>query len=201
VAPVTPVDAGRGAPYVRVATPVGNAPWSFTVSAVQVLFAGSAKYLIGAGSALLEHDDATVIRDGDSARHVLRQCVGNQYAMRMLRTLLSEVLPSAPLNLLDDVGAVEVAAGLVGASRLRLVGPVPRLRAAAEYSSGRAVAPAPAPAATPPASRPASRTPVESAEPSFIPNLDVAALASMLRDAARDGTPFCEECARASRAA
>jgi hypothetical protein len=57
------------------------------------------------------------------------------------------------------------------------------------------VAPPPPRAAwTPPA--PAA-TPVDS---TFPPDLDAAAIASVLADAARDGVPFCEECMKAAQA-
>ncbi|KPF49547.1 hypothetical protein IP87_18170 [beta proteobacterium AAP121] len=65
---------------------------------------------------------------------------------------------------------------------------------------------APAPAATPPAPSPAAaaRRAAPAAAPApgtFEIELDVAAMVAVLQQAARDGVPFCEECARAAQEA
>ena len=68
--------------------------------------------------------------------------------------------------------------------------------------------PAPAPAPAPPAPSPAPRAAAPAAAPApaaadgtFGTALDVAAMVAVLQQAARDGVPFCEECARAAAAA
>lgn len=63
--------------------------------------------------------------------------------------------------------------------------------------------PAPAPAAAAPAPGPAAaaRRAAPAAAPApgtFEAELDVAAMVAVLQQAARDGVPFCEECARAA---
>lgn len=65
------------------------------------------------------------------------------------------------------------------------------------------MAPPPAPPAAPPPPPPAARrsapaAPVAAPIGTFTPALDVAAMVAVLRQAARDGVPFCEECARAA---
>jgi hypothetical protein len=66
--------------------------------------------------------------------------------------------------------------------------------------------PAPAPAPTSPAPSPATaaRRAAPAAAPApgtFETDLDVAAMVAVLQQAARDGVPFCEECARAAQEA
>lgn len=63
----------------------------------------------------------------------------------------------------------------------------------------RAAAAAPAPAAAAPrASRAAAAPPPAVSQDTLSPNVDAAATANNLRQAANDGVPFCEECARAA---
>jgi hypothetical protein len=56
-------------------------------------------------------------------------------------------------------------------------------------------APPPAPRRTPAPARPSAPTPAYSTFPAGI---DAAAIAQILKDAAKDGTPFCEECMKAA---
>jgi hypothetical protein len=60
-----------------------------------------------------------------------------------------------------------------------------------------AAKPAPAPAPSP---RAAPAAPALAAETTFGALLDAAAMVAVLQQAAQDGTPFCEECARAAAA-
>jgi hypothetical protein len=61
-------------------------------------------------------------------------------------------------------------------------------------------APAPAPAAPPPRAPVRARPPAPSpAVDATFADLDVGAMVAVMEQAARDGTPFCEECARAAR--
>ena len=169
---------------------------------VQKLTAGRFKYLIGSVHAPSQPVDATVVRDAVAALHVFQRCAGDFYAMQILRAHVSEVQRAEAVHHLSDVAVVDLAARLVGWGQLRLIGPVPRIIRAVGAVAGGAAAPEPA-AAAPAASsgRAAPSAPADAAAPSFILNLDSALLASMLRDASNDGTPFCEECARAARAA
>lgn len=61
--------------------------------------------------------------------------------------------------------------------------------------------PAPAPSPPPPAPASAPRPgaavlPPAAVQSTFEPSLDVSAMVAVLQQAANDGTPFCEECAR-----
>lgn len=63
----------------------------------------------------------------------------------------------------------------------------------------RVTAAAPAAAAAPPrASRAAAQPPPAVSQDTLSPDVDAAATARNLREAANDGVPFCEECARAA---
>ena len=77
------------------------------------------------------------------------------------------------------------------AARLYRLAPVP--------APGAAPAPAPAPASSPRAA-PASASSSAAAETTFSAALDTAAMVAVLQQAAQDGVPFCEECARAAAA-
>jgi len=118
--------------------------------------------------------------------------------MRLLRAEVATAHRAEYVTALSDVAVVELAGRLVSHGRLRLLRLVPD-------PTGRGVplSDAPAPAAAAPAS-PAS-APRRAAEvevvPSFSADLDAGALVAVLLAASQDGTPFCEECARAARAA
>jgi hypothetical protein len=64
-----------------------------------------------------------------------------------------------------------------------------------------APAPGAAPAASPSPARPAAAAPPSASDTTFDSDLDGAAMASTLRQAANDGVPFCEVCAREAAAA
>ena len=134
-----------------------------------------------------------------STRNVLQRCLGDHYAMRMLRAQLTDALRDAQVPQLSDVAVIHRVASLVAQGRLHLRGPFVPLRAGGAVAT--VAEPAPSPAAPAPRSTARSTTTATAAEPSFAPNADPAALAATLTDAAKDGTPFCEECARAARAA
>lgn len=93
----------------------------------------------------------------------------------------------------------EVAAALtphVVSGRVLLSGDPAPMRLLA-MGSKPVAAPAPAPAAARRATVPTAPEPLVAAAV----ELDVAAMVQTLIDAARDGVPFCEECARAAAAA
>lgn len=121
--------------------------------------------------------------------------------MRTLRTLLADVR-HADVNRLHDVEVVESLAGLVAAGRVWLAAQVTPIGESARFSIESM---GPAAAAPPPpthAASPAPRSaPTEAAEPSFRADVDAPLLAATLKDASKDGVPFCEECARAAMAA
>lgn len=63
-----------------------------------------------------------------------------------------------------------------------------------------AAAPPPPAAASRPRTAPAAAPPPAAEAGSLRPDLDAVAMAETLREAARDGVPFCEECAKAAAA-
>ena len=90
------------------------------------------------------------------------------------------------------------SAAAIAAESMRVCGPAKVLPL---YGLAAVRAPAAAPA--PPASSPSAprAAPVAAAPPvetTFGSDLDVAAMVAVLVQAAQDGVPFCEECARAA---
>ena len=126
--------------------------------------------------------------------------VGNDVDMARLRQQVQQAYPADLWWHCDD-HQVLTGAGLLA-----------RPHAAARAATGlqmRPLAltpPAPAPAAPAPAPSPAAaaRRAAPAAAPApgtFDAELDVAAMVAVLQQAARDGAPFCEECARAAQEA
>lgn len=115
-------------------------------------------------------------------------------ALALLRNRAAALWPGADLSRVADHEVVALVRQALADGRLTRTGAVPRLLP---------LAPAPAPPAPPPPAAAASRRSAPaapSAGPSttFTPLLDIAAMVAALRQAARDGVPFCEECERAA---
>lgn len=92
----------------------------------------------------------------------------------------------------------EIAARIVVAiegGRVTLAGAPPRLLPLAPPPAS-AAPPPPAPAPSPRRAAPAA--PAAAPATTFSQTLDVAAMVAVLRQAASDGVPFCEECAKAA---
>ncbi|MEP7281387.1 MAG: hypothetical protein ABI696_05355 [Rubrivivax sp.] len=114
-----------------------------------------------------------------------------------LRAWALEVDDGVPLPQRAEHEAVSVVAAALARGALRPAGsPPPRLPLAAVRKQGLAAAPLrpPAPA------RAAAAAPPIAPDSTFGSDLDAAAMVAALTQAARDGTPFCEECAKASAA-
>lgn len=118
-----------------------------------------------------------------------------------LRTQVAGLPAEVGLVQIDTAALVDrVAAALAsgalracgGAAKARLLPLARRLPATA--------ASAPAPAASSARATPAPAPSPAPADSTFGANLDVAAMVAVLQQAAQDGTPFCEECARAAAA-
>lgn len=132
--------------------------------------------------------------DAVAARQWAAGAVGVDATMARLRLHAAEagLEPNAARaddqNLADSISA-GIASGLLkvcGAARsVKLLGFVASL------------APAPAPAAPAPARQRSAAAPPPAFEVGFAAGLDVAAMVAVLKQAAQDGTPFCEECAKA----
>jgi hypothetical protein len=130
----------------------------------------------------------------------LSQFQGNASAMAELQNLLGHsatggYAPIDPVLLLQQI-ADKMASGEIQAC-VEVCGPVVLQAVAGSGAEEvvpdiaqlrQAAAPAPAPLTEPPE------------EPTLAPDNDAAAQAQALKDAAKKGAPFCEECAKASQA-
>ncbi len=161
------------------------------------------RYWLGAVGAVPPHEPADVIRTTATVSQILRQCVGDVQGMRVLRSHVAAAQGTEYITALNDVAVVDRAVGLVCRGRLRMLRLVRESavrRIAGSYTPGSA--PTPALVQAPPPSPPSPRRALEAeVAPSFSAELDAAALVAVLLAASKDGTPFCEECARAARAA
>ncbi len=127
-------------------------------------------------------------RDPGAAQQWLARCVGDDAAMARLRAAGQALAEGADLSRADEHAVIEQLAHALADSRLRAgFGAAPKLRRLVLASS----AAAPPPAAGPRAARVA---PPPAVATTFEPDLDVAATVAVLEQAARDGTPLCEEC-------
>ena len=150
-------------------------------------------------------------RDLSLAHRALAPALRDPMAMAALRRLSLAHAGGAALNLLDDHEVLSVLCRAIVGGRLWLRGmgatseaELPDAATGKDSGWGVAVAPpaggAPSPPAPPPPSSraPAPMAPAPAAPPPP-PDLDNAAQAAALREAARTGVPFCEECAKAAR--
>jgi hypothetical protein len=154
------------------------------------------RYLIGFEIALSSHEPAEFVRDAATIAYILRRCVDNTHEMRQLRALAATAQGAEYVNLLSDVAVVDLMARLTDHGRLRVLEFVKHeVLPGVPMEERRVAAVAPPPTASTP-----RRAEVEVVA-SFSGDLDAAALVAGLLQASQDGTPFCEECARAARAA
>jgi hypothetical protein len=162
----------------------------------QTLVVGN-RYLIGFEIALPSHELTDFIRDVATIAHILRQCVDNAHEMRQLRAMAASAHGSEYVNVLSDAAVVNLVVRLTDHGRLRMLSLVKQ-----EVAPGVPLeVPRPAAATPPPSSSSAPRRSEVEVVPSFSGDLDAGALAAGLLLASQDGVPFCEECARAARAA
>jgi hypothetical protein len=140
-----------------------------------------------AGEALTARDDEV------SARQWLAHAVGDDAALAALRLMTLGLADGTELSRLDDHQLIDQLATAVADGRLRTTGARPKLRRLVPTT-----APAPAPSPVASARRAAPVAPPPAAETTFGSDLDVAAMVAVLVQAAQDGVPFCEECARAA---
>lgn len=117
-------------------------------------------------------------------------------AVAQLRLRVHALGDGTDLSRLDDHAVAVFAAQALERGRLTLAGAPPRLLPLAQASAPPAPSPAPAPAPSPRRAAPAA--PAAARATTFGAELDVAAMVMVLVQAAQDGVPFCEECARAA---
>jgi hypothetical protein len=135
--------------------------------------------------------------DVDSARHRLERSTGDPAALDRLRLTALALADGTDLSRLDDHQLVDHLAAAVAHGRLRMAGVAPkllRLVPADAPAPIRASAPARAPRAAP------APVPPAATDATFDTDLDAAAMVMVLQQAALDGVPFCEQCARAAAA-
>jgi hypothetical protein len=129
--------------------------------------------------------------DRFAARAWLRRAAATAGGMAPLRRLLAEraVVPAYGL---DDGEVIDLLAGWIASGELRLA----TLEWAALSSWGDAGDEAPAPAPSVPRPAPVDEPEAPAEERTFGDDLDAEAIAAIMREAARTGVPFCEECTR-----
>lgn len=133
--------------------------------------------------------------DGVSARQYLSREIGNDAGLARLRSLARSLNNGQDLCRLDEHQLIDCLTPLLADGRLHFVSPPPLFYQLVPVSAPVAVAAPAAPAPTGPRAAPAPAP--EPAETTFAPNLGLEAMVAVLRAAARDGVPFCEECASA----
>jgi hypothetical protein len=141
-----------------------------------------------------------LVRPGDptAARQWINRFIGDEVAMARLRLQAASIGAEISPAMLDDHALADrIEAGITSGS-MRVCGAAAALKLYGLVSSkAPAVAPAaPAPAPTAPRASPAAPPPP--VETTFGSDLDVAAQVAVLVQAARDGVPFCAECAKAA---
>ena len=123
--------------------------------------------------------------------------MGDAVTMARLRQLaLAAGAEASPQRCDDHALSERIAAGITAGS-MRVCGPA---QALSLYGLATVSAPAPAPAASAAAAAPRA-APVAAAPPAettFGADQDVTAMVAALVQAAQDGVPFCEECAKAA---
>ena len=134
----------------------------------------------------------------ESATPSVAAAAGDDAAMAALRVGALSLSDGSDWSRCDDHEVVAQVAAAQARGRMRGgQAPAPaklfRLALAPAPAAAAAPAPAPSPRAAPAATAAAIET-------TFSPALDVAAMVAALLQAAQDGTPFCEECARAAAA-
>lgn len=101
------------------------------------------------------------------------------------------------LSRLDDAQLKDLLSPALMSGRLTSVLGTPVVLRGLTQSAAPAAAPPPAAAASSPRAAPAP-APAPAADTTFEPGLDVVAQVAALKQAAQDGVPFCEECAKAA---
>lgn len=152
-------------------------------------------WLDEAGSTLSMEPDGAAADDPSIDPTGVGSAVVDAGAIALLRGQAAALSPGVELSRLADHELVAIVRRARADGRSGRTDAPPRLLRLA-------AAPAP-PAPPPPAPAPAPRraapaAPAAAPAATFAPALDVAAMVAVLRQAARDGVPFCEECARAA---
>lgn len=147
---------------------------------------------------------ATQVTRGDSvgAQLCLSEATGDDGLQARLRCTARAMADGTDLSRLDEQQLLDLLSPWLADGWLHLGSAKPAayqlVPVAAPAAAAAAGSPAPAPASAP---RPAAASPAPAPTPAdstFAPNLDIEAMVAVLRAAAQQGVPFCEECARAA---
>lgn len=115
----------------------------------------------------------------------------NQAAMDSLRRLVRERGHGVGLQISNDYQILDQVAQMLATEELHAVRKPPVFGTGTTASEKEAAPPQPAP--EPPRREAEAPPPPPPDEPVFIPNVDPAAMAQVLTQAAQGGAPFCEE--------
>lgn len=130
------------------------------------------------------------LRDRSAARAALARARTDAADVRALRRFVAEQLPARAFQL-DDAAVFDQVVAWLATGKLRLALP-PREIAARSGKKPEAQAPIAEPARPAAASEPAPAL----VESTFPDDIDAPAIAAAMKEAARLGIPFCEECTR-----
>ncbi len=134
--------------------------------------------------------------DPVAARQWLDRQVIDDADAGQLRRFALNLADGTDWSRLDDAQVKQQLAAALADGHLRTgAGAQPVLHSLGQVLAPVAAPPPPAPAPSPRAAPVAAPSP---AETTFGPDLDVAAQVAVLVQAAQDGVPFCEECAKAT---
>jgi hypothetical protein len=149
-------------------------------------------------------DRILTFRDRGSALDLLHHLAADSLCRQALRGALGEVSLSGPLIRMRDREVLDQLAWRLVAGSLRIavrLGPRPTC---ARSSAAPPAPPAPPPGVTylaPPREEPPppGAPPAPDGDPPLPEWMDLRKLVAVMRRAARDGYPYCEECAKAGR--
>jgi len=137
--------------------------------------------------------------DTHAARERVAAAAGDSAAVLPLRLVAPALADGTDWSRVDDQAVVDQIGAALAQGRL-LIGATQQLQLRRLVSAEPPVPPPPPPppaAASAPRSAPAAAPP-PAVETTFGSELDVQAMVAVLVQAAQDGVPFCEECARAA---
>jgi hypothetical protein len=152
---------------------------------------GGASWEFGWWSGPVDLDDAIEFSDRRSALLFLLPFKSDAQFMWGLRYLLAEWNQGYALSLLGDQEVLEEIAWLLASRELWVKRKYDAV-GAASATQAAATQPQPVPLPPPPPKSSAPPEP-EPEEAVFLPNIDAAAMAAVLQEAAQSGKPFCEE--------
>lgn len=151
----------------------------------------------GGGSSELLLERELTFGTPSAAAAFLRHFAHDPFAVRGLHSVLARLGPATSIHEMPDQW-IERLAQHLAAGRVAVVEQVPRAPAG---ESSEVKGPSPASMPPPPRRAETPQSAPEQDKSTFAHTSDEEAQAQALVDAAKNGTPFCEECAKAAAAA